>query len=172
LRVLTPLTYASCTTATRARSARRRSSSSHSGKYEPVRSLKDGQLERARATVERSDPVAVALAHALGRPLVGLDPEPVGHVSLHESLDRPAQGLSDDIRSGRAGGLFESGEQCHPLVGHRGGLPSERRHSLEDHAVTLAVKGLDLHHVLGHYFGCDLSRHGLGTELLLDHMNG
>jgi hypothetical protein len=25
------------------------------------------------------------------------------------------------------------------------------RHSLEDHAVTPAVKGLDLHHVPGHY---------------------
>ena len=27
------------------------------------------------------------------------------------------------------------------------------RHSLEDHAVTLAVKGLDVHHAPGHYSG-------------------
>jgi hypothetical protein len=30
------------------------------------------------------------------------------------------------------------------------------RHSLEDHAVTLAVKGPDLHHLLGHYFSACL----------------
>lgn len=39
LRVLTPWTYASWTTATRARSARRRGSISQPGKYEPRRSL-------------------------------------------------------------------------------------------------------------------------------------
>jgi hypothetical protein len=31
-------------------------------------------------------------------------------------------------------------------------LPADVRHLLEDHAVALAVKGLDLHHQLGHYF--------------------
>ena len=36
-----------------------------------------------------------------------------------------ATNLWDGVRcpgSARAGSLFESGEQCHPLVGHRGGL--------------------------------------------------
>jgi hypothetical protein len=30
-------------------------------------------------------------------------------------------------------------------------LPIDVEHQLEDHAVALAVKGLDLHHVRGHY---------------------
>ncbi len=96
--------------------------------------------------------MAVALAQAIGRPFVLARPEALGHVGLHELIDRPAQRFTDHIEFGRSGGLFETGEQCHPLVGHRGGLPSEPRHSLEDHAVTLAVKGLDLHHVPGHYW--------------------
>jgi hypothetical protein len=66
--------------------------------------------------------MAVALTEPVGRPLVRLGPEALGHVGLHQLLDRPAQGLADDVRLARTGGLFETGEQCHPLIGHRGGL--------------------------------------------------
>lgn len=76
--------------------------------------------------------------------------EPLGHLGLHELLDPPAQRLPDDVRIARAGGLFETGEQCDPLIDDRGGLLANVRHSLEDNAVTLA-KGLDLHHDLGHW---------------------
>ena len=124
MRVLTPLTYASWMTATRARSARRRGSSSQSGKYEPVRSLGIASSSAPTRLSNEPRPVAVALAEALGRPLVRAGAQPLGHVGLHELLDRPAQGLAEHVGFGRAGGLFETGEQCHPLVGHRGGLLS------------------------------------------------
>jgi hypothetical protein len=35
-------------------------------------------------------------------------------------------------------------------------LPIDVEHQLEDHAVALAVKGLDLHQLLGHYSRCRL----------------
>ncbi len=100
---------------------------------EPVREvgagaqLGDRQLERPDPAVEEARSVAVALAEAFGGPLVRPRPELLGHVGLHELLDRPAQRLADDVRLGRAGSLFETDEQCHPLVGHRGGLLSERQ---------------------------------------------
>ena len=96
--------------------------------------------------------MAVALAQALGRPFVRLGAEPLGHVGLHQLLDRPGERGPEHIGLGRGRRLFETGEQCHPLIGHRGVSQANVRHSLEDHAVTLAVKGLDLHHVPGHYF--------------------
>jgi hypothetical protein len=66
--------------------------------------------------------MAIALTQPLGRPLMRPGPKPLGHVGLHQLLDRPGQSRPEHIGLGRARRLFETGEQCHPLIGHRSGL--------------------------------------------------
>lgn len=53
---------------------------------------------------------------------MALGSQTVGDVGLHQLLDRRTERLAEQVGLRRSRDLFESGQECHSLVGHRGGL--------------------------------------------------
>jgi hypothetical protein len=83
---------------------------------------------------------------------VGIRPEPGRDLELHQHLGQRLDRAPQEVDVAAGGRLSQLLEQCHPVGGHRlVSSPADVRHLLEDHVVALAVKGLDLHHSLGHY---------------------
>ena len=151
LRVDTPLTYASWMTATRARSARRRGSASQSGKYEPVRVL--GIASSSAPMRESNGRTRYPLRYPVRSGVRSWGAAPSCAVTSASISSSIAQRRASRSTSGSAELAACSRRVRSAILGSviAWFLRVNVRHSLEDHAVTLAVKGPDLHHVLGHY---------------------
>jgi hypothetical protein len=152
LRVETPSTYASATTANRARSARRRGSSSQSGKYEPRRSLGisssivPARVSQARARWPLRYPVRSGVrswgsAPSLAATSSSISASAIVLIAWRRKSTSPSWAAFPTCSSNAILSV------AIVVV-----LPVDVRHQLEDHAMALAVKGLDLHHVSGHYW--------------------
>ena len=153
MRVDTPSTYASATTANRARSARRLGSSSQSGKYEPRRSLGiSSSIVPARVSHSRLRwplryPVRSGVrswrsAPSLAATSSSMSASAIVFTALRRKSTSPPEAA-----------FVTSASNAILSVAIVAVPPIDFRHQLEDHAVALAVKGPDFHHVPGHYSG-------------------
>ena len=104
------------------------------------------------ATSPQVCPSCAPIHESVRGPLVGIRPELGRDLELHEHLGKGLDRGPEEVDVAAGGRVSQLLQQCHPVGGHRlVSYPADVRHLLEDHAVALAVKGLDLHHLLGHY---------------------
>ena len=139
----TPGTYASWTTASRARSARRRGSS-RDGKYEPSRTRGIGEVDRAHPGVPAPLAVPVAVGQAALRVALALgQPGELGHLGLHDRLGEDADALAQEVDVA-LGARLAHRSRARPSCPRPSWCSPCRRFSLqrrEDDAVAASVHG-------------------------------